>query len=56
VVLEQSFALLVYLVPDLISILVLPSGFEIMVPSWAIFNALAQLISSFALERYVVLH
>jgi hypothetical protein len=54
-VLEQIVALMVDLVLNPISIPPLLTRLEVMAPSWAIFGAPAHLISSFALERSMVL-
>jgi len=55
VVLEQIVVLLVDLGPGPISTPLLVAKLEIFVPSWAIYNAPAHLISTFAWERFVVL-
>jgi hypothetical protein len=55
VVLEQIVVLLVDLGPSLISTPLMVAKLEILIPSWAISNALAHLISTFAWERFVVL-
>jgi len=56
IVLEQIVAHLANLVPTPISILLFPRGLAIVAPFWAIFDALAHLISSLVLERFVVLY
>jgi len=55
VVLEQIIVFMVDLGLGFISIPLLAIKFEIMAPSWAIFDALPHLISTFAWERSVVL-
>jgi hypothetical protein len=52
---EHIVVLLVDLGLGLVSIPLLVVELEILAPSWAIFNALAHLISALAWERFVVL-
>jgi len=54
VVLEQIVAYQAYLVMPLTSTFLVLLRLEIMAPFWDIFIALAHLIPSLALERYVV--
>jgi len=56
VVLEQIVAHLTNLVLAPIFAPLFPPRLEIMAPFWAIFNTFAHLISSLALERFVVLY
>jgi hypothetical protein len=54
-VLEYIIVLLVDLGPSLVSIPMLPIEFEILIPSWAISNVPAHLISIPIWKRFVVL-
>jgi hypothetical protein len=55
VVLEQIVALIIYIVPDHVFALLFPTRFEILAPSWAIFNGPTHLICFLTLERSMVL-